>query len=177
MVFALLRGFMLWSFCWPPAFFPNWLQGQLLGIINKRYGLPRLCHRDCTSKIHKLRAKICAFPWGQGNACHVCVWGSFQGHQEPAVVTSLVLADGLVGHCSQAQNRAAHQPGFAVNSSIISPFFSMDFGKIGFFFPSLSAQTKVRSKCIFDTPGSASYVSHQSIDGGFIPAQAGSSGA
>lgn len=50
------------------------------------------------------------------------------------VVTSLELADGLVGHCSHAQNRAGHQPRFAMNSSVILPFFSMDFGKIGFFF-------------------------------------------
>lgn len=142
------EGFYFAEFCWPPAFFPNWLQGQLLGIINKRYGLPGLCHRDCMSKMHKLRAKICAFPWGQGSACRVHVWGSFQGHQEPAVVTSLVLADGLAGRRSHTQNRAAHQPRFAVNSSLVLRLFLCGFWKNRLFFspPSFSMQTKGRSR-------------------------------
>jgi len=95
------------------------------------------------SKIHKLRAKIRAFPWGQESTCYVHVWGSFQGHQEPGVVTSLVLTDGLAGHCSHTQNRAAHQPRFCSELlSNLMPFSLCILEKQAFFFQSFFADQR-----------------------------------
>lgn len=101
----------------------------------------------------------------QGSAYPVHIWGSLQGPQEPSVVTSVVLPGGPAGCCSH--------PGV-----LRTPFWSYAFSSCGFWkyrlFVSLPVQTRGRRRCIFGTPESACNVSHQSLDGGFSPAQAGS---
>lgn len=169
-MFALLRGFILQSFCWPPAFFHNWLQGQLLGIINKRYSLPRLCHGDCTSKIHKLWAKICASPWGQGSACRVHVWGSFQGHggrnfSRAGWWPGWAAATLRIGEPTS--------PGLLWIPPLVLTFFFEGFGKIDFFPPSLSMQTKGWSGvCLWHSWVCLVCVSAASVSGAFSPDQA-----
>lgn len=61
-------------------------------------------------------------------------------------------------------------PRCAENSSLVLCLFLCGFWKNRFLFPFL-CRPEAGVKCVFE---SACYVSHQSLDGGFTPAQAGS---
>lgn len=99
---------------------------------------------------------------GWGSAYPVHIWGSFQGPREPSVVTSVMLPDGPAGCCSH--------PGVLRTPLWSYAFSFVDFGKTDFLFP-LLCRPEAGVQCILE---SACYVSHQSLDGGFTPAQAGS---